>query len=67
MTDAARDRFWVSVTFQCCRTYARVYFRHGETEAQGRCPRCLSPVRFEIREDATHAGRFFCAEPGGDV
>ena len=61
MTERARDRIWVSVHFRCCHQYARVYFRRGETEAQGRCPKCLSIVRFELREDAD-GGRFFSTE-----
>ncbi|MGA1202986.1 MAG: hypothetical protein ACO4BJ_08385 [Planctomycetota bacterium] len=62
MGDAARDRYWVSVHFRCCQVYTRVYFRQGQTETQGRCPRCLRIVRFRIQEDATDAGRFFSAE-----
>jgi hypothetical protein len=61
MAEAARDRFWVSVMFRCCRVYQRVYFRAGAVTAVGRCPRCLQIVRFEIREDGTD-GRFFTAE-----
>lgn len=61
MAGAARDRFWVSVMFRCCHVYQRVYFRPGATTAEGRCPRCLQPVCFEIREDGTD-GRFFTAE-----
>jgi hypothetical protein len=61
MAEAARDRFWVSVMFRCCHVYQRVYFRAGATTAEGRCPRCLQLVRFEIREDGTD-GRFFSAE-----
>lgn len=65
MADGARDRFWVSVLYRCCRVYARVYFRAGATETEGRCPRCLRSIRFEIREDGDD-GRFFTAGLDGD-
>lgn len=57
----ARGRIWVSVSFECCRTYQRVYFRAGHRVATGYCPRCLRPVRFELDENGTDA-RFFTAD-----
>ncbi|MFQ5653300.1 MAG: hypothetical protein ACE5GW_01040 [Planctomycetota bacterium] len=63
-TGAGRDRFWVSVHFRCCNVYQRVYFRKESQVAGGRCPHCLRPVRFEIREDGER-GRFFSAEIEG--
>ena len=61
MSGAARGRYWVSVLYRCCHVYQRVYFRSRAETAEGRCPRCLELVRFEIREDGTD-GRFFSAE-----
>ncbi len=58
----ARDRYFVTVHFRCCNVVNRVYFRHGAVETEGRCPRCLGVIRFQIREDAQYEGRFFAAE-----
>ncbi len=55
-----RDRFWVSVHFDCCNVYQRVYFPKGSRSATGRCPRCLRTVSFELSEDGER-GRFFRA------
>ena len=57
-------RVWVSVYFECCNAYVRVYFPKGRTETSGRCPRCLRPVRFVLSEDGD-PGRFFRAETTG--
>ena len=59
--DRARGRFWVSVHFQCCHVYQRVYFAKGAIHASGHCPRCLREVQFELTEDG-ESGRFFTAE-----
>ncbi len=57
----SRERIWVSVMFDCCRTYQRVYFPKGKTRASGSCPRCLRRINFQLSEEG-NLGRFFIAE-----
>lgn len=61
MAEASRDRYWVSVYYQCCNAYQRVYFQKGARNAVGRCPRCLREIRFELTQDG-EVGRFFRAD-----
>ena len=62
MDDApGQDRIWVSVYFRCCHVYQRIYFKKGACVTQGRCPRCLKEVEFELSENG-EPGRFFSAD-----
>ncbi|MDH4120200.1 MAG: hypothetical protein OEV94_00635 [Deltaproteobacteria bacterium] len=55
MTDDAtlRGRPYLSLFFECCRVYQRVYQDRAGTHYLGRCPRCLGSIRFAISPDGT--------------
>ncbi len=58
-----RDRAarpYISILFECCRVYSRVYRRPGEPRYLGRCPRCLAQVEVRVGADGTTC-RFFRA------
>ena len=51
---------FLGVRFECCGAYARVYRNRSGDAYEGRCPRCLKPIRFEIGPGGT-SSRFFTA------
>ena len=58
---AQRDsRPFLGVRFRCCGAYARVYLHRDGTAYEGRCPRCLKPVRALVGPGGTD-NRFFDA------
>lgn len=55
---AVRSRPYLSVQFDCCRVYQRVYRDPAARRYSGRCPRCGRGVVFAVGESGTNA-RFF--------
>lgn len=54
-------RPFLGIHFRCCGVYARIYLNRNSTAYEGRCPKCLRPVRVGIAPHGTSA-RFFSAE-----
>jgi len=54
-------RPYVSILFECCHVYARVYRGPREMVYRGRCPKCLRAVQLRVGPDGTPA-RFFRAK-----
>lgn len=53
-------RPWVSILFECCNVYARVYRRPEQMFYRGRCPKCLREIHLRVGPDGIPA-RFFRA------
>jgi hypothetical protein len=53
-------RPYISVLFECCGVYARVYRRPEQRYYHGRCPKCLRTVHVRVGPEGTSA-RFFRA------
>ncbi|HSZ54790.1 MAG TPA: hypothetical protein VK797_03970 [Tepidisphaeraceae bacterium] len=51
-------RPFLSVLFECCGVYQRVYRDSGSSAYNGRCPRCGQPVTFRVGASGT-SDRFF--------
>lgn len=51
-------RPWLSVQFDCCGVYQRIYRSPDGTHYAGACPRCGGRVRFNVDKGGT-ASRFF--------
>lgn len=49
----AEARKFISVLFECCSAYARIYINHDKTAYAGHCPRCKRPLRVEIGAEGT--------------
>ena len=47
-TPRASPRPYLSVLFNCCRVYQRVYRSRDDASYAGRCQRCGRPVRFRV-------------------
>ncbi|MDB5328123.1 MAG: hypothetical protein JWM57_3692 [Phycisphaerales bacterium] len=54
-------RPYLSVLFNCCKVYQRVYRDTEGSSYTGRCPKCLRTIRFVVGEGGT-AGRSFVVE-----
>jgi len=55
--NSAKKKF-LGLKFTCCGVYSRVYVNRDGTAYEGRCPKCLKPVKLKIGEDGTD-NRFF--------
>ncbi len=49
---------FLGVMFECCNVYGRLYKNKQGTHYEGKCPRCLKPVKIRIGEGGT-TNRFF--------
>lgn len=59
--DAKTGRPFISILFECCRVYQRVYLNVSRTGFVGWCPRCAR--RVEVRIDPRGGkDRFFRAQ-----
>ena len=54
----AGSRPWLSVLFNCCRVYQRIYRTRDGSRYAGRCPRCGQPVTFTVGKGGTDARQF---------
>ena len=52
------SRPFLSIHFECCNVYCRIYRNLDGTRYEGRCPRCAKPVTFPIGTDGTDARSF---------
>jgi hypothetical protein len=57
----AQGRPYLSILFECCNVYQRIYRSADGKTYQGRCPRCGKTVNFKVGEGGT-ATRFFRAK-----
>lgn len=55
---APRGLPYLSVLFNCCRVYQRVYRRAGAEAYVGRCPKCGRTIRFEVGPGGTNERTF---------
>lgn len=53
-----KDPRYLGIRFDCCKIYVRIYLNRDGTAYEGRCPRCLRPVRFIVGAGGSDA-RFF--------
>ena len=51
-------RPFIGVRFRCCCVYDRLYLKADGAAYEGRCPRCLRPVRAVVGPGGTDE-RFF--------
>jgi len=51
-------RPFLSVQFDCCKTYLRIYKNAAGNAYEGRCPRCLRPVSFAVGDGGTDCRSF---------
>ena len=57
----ATKRPFISVQFDCCKVYQRIYLNKDGTAFVGWCPRCCGKVEVRVAEDGSDE-RFFRAQ-----
>ena len=57
-SEAAPQRKFIGVKFNCCGVYQRIYVNKDGTAYEGRCPKCYKSVKFKIGSGGTDH-RFF--------
>ncbi len=55
-TSVARP--YIGILFECCGVYARIYRRADGRAYEGRCPKCLRPLRVRVGKDGVDARLF---------
>ena len=56
--ERGENKNWIAIKWNCCGAYSRVYKNRAGDAYEGRCPKCMKPVRLRIGEGGTSA-RFF--------
>lgn len=51
--NAHKPRPYISVLFDCCQVFARIYRQPGDRVYRGRCPRCLRKLTVRVGPDGT--------------
>lgn len=51
-------RPWLSIWFECCAAYARIYRRPDGTAYEGVCPKCRAVVRARVGPGGTSLRTF---------
>ncbi len=59
--DANQKRPYISVLFECCHIYVRLYRKPEDMFYEGRCPKCLRTLNVRVGPEGTPA-RIFTAE-----
>jgi hypothetical protein len=57
-TPPATARPFISVQFDCCNVYLRIYRSADGTAYRGRCPKCGKPVHFAVGQGGTDSRVF---------
>jgi len=54
----ATNRPFISVQFDCCNVYLRIYRSADGAAYRGRCPKCGKPVHFAVGQGGTDSRVF---------
>jgi hypothetical protein len=55
---ALHKKPYVSIEFVCCNAFARVYINDCQDAYEGRCPKCLKPLKLKIGAGGTDSRTF---------